>query len=87
MNAIEVARKVVAEQQAHLFRLRAPVAPYEYDAKPYGGGRAGKSWVILDGFSANAICKVYDALSPENQAKYLSKDLIAMANIAFKMLK
>lgn len=85
MTNIEVARKVVAEKQAHLFRERKG-EPGQYDAKPYGGG-SKRGWVILDGFTASAIVQVYDALKPENQAKYAAFPIQKMAAIAFKLMK
>jgi predicted RecA/RadA family phage recombinase len=43
--------------------------------------------VRVDLFTANAIIKVYDALSAENQAKYLALPVQRMANIAFKLVE
>ncbi len=85
MTALEVAQKVAAEKQAHLFRERKD-APGQYDAKPYGGG-SSRGWVILDSYSASAILAVYNALKPENQAKYAAMSLQKMAVVAFKMLQ
>ena len=43
--------------------------------------------VMLDLFSAAAIVQVYDALSPENRAKYRAMTVPHMASIAFKFKK
>lgn len=85
MTNIEVARKVAAEKQAHLFRERKG-EPGQYDAKPYGGG-SKRGWMLLDGFTASAICLIFDKLNPENQAKLLAMPLTKVAEVAFKLLK
>lgn len=43
--------------------------------------------LMVDLFSASAIVAVYDALSPENQAKYASLSARKMALVAFKLVK
>jgi hypothetical protein len=40
---------------------------------------------MVDLFSASAIVQVYDALNPENQAKYSGLDVRRMADLAFKI--
>lgn len=42
---------------------------------------------LVDLFSASYIVAVYDALSPENQAKYANMSVRRMADIAFKVAK
>ena len=84
MTGIEVARAVVAQRQCHLFRP-ALGRPGEYDARPYGSG-SKCGWVALDLFSAGAIATVYDALKPENQAKFASFPIQMMARVAFKLI-
>jgi len=43
--------------------------------------------VMVDLFSASAIVAVYDALKPENQAKFREAPVGLMARIAFKLVK
>jgi hypothetical protein len=43
--------------------------------------------LMVDGFTASAIIAVFDALSPENQARYLQFSIPRMASIAFKLIK
>jgi hypothetical protein len=60
--------------------------PGEYDAKPWAvGGHRG--WFLFDLFSASAVVAVYDALGPENQARYNNMHPVVMANMAFKLVK
>ena len=42
---------------------------------------------MIDLFSAGAIVAVYDALSPENQAKFAALTAPKMARVAFRLLK
>lgn len=84
MLGIEVAKKVVEEKQAHLFRARAG-APGEYDARPYGAG-SKRGWIVLDGFSAGAIVAVYNGLNETNRARFAALELVKMAKVAFKLV-
>ncbi len=43
--------------------------------------------IMVDLFSASAIVAVYDALKPENQAKYANLPAGKMAFMAFKLVK
>lgn len=43
--------------------------------------------IMVDGFSASAIIRVYDAISPENQQKYAGFHVARMADVAFKLMK
>ena len=84
MNAIEVAKKVVAEHQAVLVRERKG-EPGQYDVKDLHQGNK-KGWVILDGFSASAIVKVYEALNETNKGFFASMPIVKMARVAFKLI-
>ena len=42
--------------------------------------------VIIDLYSASAILAVLDAINETNKAKYLTKPIHVMADIAFKLL-
>lgn len=90
MRAIDVARKVASEKQAHLYRQRdgqEPGRPLEYDAKPWGSGRKGRGWILLDGFTASIIVQVYDGANEENRAKLDRLTLTRLAEIALKVSK
>ena len=41
----------------------------------------------VDGYTANAIVKVYDAINTSNKKKFTSQPLMKMAKIAFKFVK
>ncbi len=43
--------------------------------------------VLVDGYSASLITQVYDALSPENRARLLTKPVAQVADICFKVWK
>ena len=43
--------------------------------------------LMVDGFSASAIVQVFDALNPENQARYAALTIPKMAAVAFKLCK
>jgi hypothetical protein len=52
---------------------------------------AEKAYAKIDGmmvdlFSASVIVKVHDALTPENQAKFLGLPIQKMATIAYKLI-
>lgn len=84
MNAIELAQKVVAEKQAHLFRMRKGTVD-QYDAVQYDHAKRG--WAILDGYSASAILVVFNALNEANREKFAALPLTKMAMVAFKLMK
>ncbi len=88
MKAIDVARKVASEKQAHVFRQREghePGQPLEYDAKPWGSGRKGKGWTLLDGWTASTIVQVYDGANEANRAKLDGLTLTRLAAICLKV--
>ncbi len=43
--------------------------------------------LMLDLFSASAICAVYDGLNEENREKFAAMPINKMAVVAFKLLK
>jgi hypothetical protein len=57
------------------------------DNSTYGGVTdcTGKTYPC-DGFSASGILQVYEALSEENRAKFVSQPLPRMVDIAFKLI-
>lgn len=83
MTAIDAARLAVNEG-CQLLRPRKDEIG-QYDAKHFADGGKKRGWFYLDSFSASAITQVYDALSPENQAKYNRLRIDKMAVIAFKL--
>lgn len=49
--------------------------------------RARVEGVMVDAWSANAIVKVYDALTPANQERFCALSVPKMASVAFKFVK
>ena len=84
MNAIEAAKKVATEHQAVLVRERKG-EPGQYDVKELHNG-SKRGWVILDGFTASAIVKVYEALNETNRGFFASMPIEKMARVAFKLI-
>jgi len=72
---IELCRKIVRERQYQKIR-------YHFHNKD---GTVNVRTFLLDGVTAQAICHVYDALSPENQQKFCQKPLIIMADMAWRL--
>ena len=85
MTFIEICRKIVSEHQAHVIRERKG-EPNQYDCKPWGEGKRG-GWLLIDGFSASAVVKVYDALNDDNKAKFLKLKPLVAVNVSFKFIK
>jgi hypothetical protein len=50
------------------------------------GSYAKVDGLMVDHFSASAITQVFDALNPENQAKYSALSVRRMADVAFKLI-
>lgn len=85
MTALEVAQKVATRRQALLVRERKG-EPGRYDAKDLADG-SKRGWVILDGWTASAIVRVYEALNQDNKKAFAAMSLIKMANVALKLIK
>ncbi len=84
MTAIEVAVKVCAEKQCHLFRPRIG-EPGQYDAKAWGNG-SKRGWVALDLWTASHIVAVDKALlNQEQKAKFRGLELRKMAILALRI--
>lgn len=83
MTSIEVARRVVNEKSAYLFREKADGS---YDAKLFFAG-SKRGWTCLDLFSASALVQVYDAVNEQNKEKLLSLPLAKAVRLAFKCIK
>jgi hypothetical protein len=85
VKGIDIAHQIVDTKTCHLVRPRKD-EPGEYDAKPlFTGNKRG--WFYFDLFSASAVVQVYNALSPEAQAKYSLMSPPVMVDVAFKVLK
>jgi hypothetical protein len=41
---------------------------------------------LVDLFSASVVCQVYDALKPENQAKFMNRSVTQIALLAYKLI-
>lgn len=72
MTISQIAKQVVETRSALLIRYRkdsvAEGQP-QYDAKElFTGSKRG--WTALDLFTAQALCAVHGALSPEHHAKF-----------------
>lgn len=84
MTAIDAARIVYTQHQVHLMRPKKN-AP-GYDLKEAFSGKK-KGWFYLDGFTASAICKVYDAVNDANKAKLEKLPVEKLARICFSVIK
>lgn len=68
MTFFECCQKVKANG-LHMIHPNKDV-PGQYDlCEPFEGG---KDWIWLDAVTANLVCQVYDALSPERREKFKS---------------
>jgi HrpA-like RNA helicase len=76
---IELCRKIVREHQYQKVR-------YHFHYVDDGKDTISVRTFLLDGTTANAICQVYDNLSPENQQRYLTKHLVTMADMAWRLI-
>ena len=91
MKTMEVVNLVADTRSAHMFKLRKDCvkvkgSDYEYDVKPlFTGNKRG--WVILDIYTVSAIMAVYNALTPENQAKINLLSIPKVANFALSKCK
>jgi hypothetical protein len=83
MTTIDLARRVVETQTAHLFRPTK--GGIGYDVKPWEGSKRG--WTALDLFSASTILALWTALSPDNRARLEALDPVKAALLAAKMMR
>ena len=85
MRPIEIFRQVADQHGAMVARPRKN-APGEYDAKPYFTG-SHRGWVAVDAFTASAVVRVYNALSPANREKFDKLSLTRAVDITWSVLK
>ncbi len=90
MNAIEVCQEVLAGSSAlHCARLK-PGEPGQYEIEASGrlNGIAAQSegWTLVDPYSASVVLAVYNALQPDEQAKFTVLPLPEMINLALDLL-
>ncbi len=84
MNAVEVC-KFAAENGISMIRARKD--GNGYDVREAFMGKK-KGWILLDGFSASAVSKVYDAIEkPENREKFAKLPIMKAISIAFQFVK
>jgi len=56
--------------------------PGQYDLRePFEGG---KDWIWLDAVTANLVCQVYDALSPERRERFKGLSAGVVLDICWK---
>ena len=82
MNIYEVAKKAVNEGSAQKIRHRGG---NQYDCQEGIWTGNNRRWMLLDHFTASAIVQIYEALKPENQAKYVRLPLDRLLNITWKL--
>ena len=85
MTAMEAANTVYANRQCMLIRPKKGVEG-EYDMKDAFMGKK-KGWFYLDGFTASAIVKVYEAVNDTNREKLSRLPIATLASICFRMCK
>lgn len=60
-------------------------APAQYDlTEPFEGG---EGWIWLDAFTANVVCQVYNALSPETQEKIKALPAKTILDVCWKAVQ
>ena len=80
MTVYEIARKT-QDEGAQLLKHREG---NQYNCKPMGTGN-NRGWTIIDSFTGSAIVQIHDALSLENQAKYMNLPLTDLIDVTWKL--
>lgn len=76
--------QTVRSKGLHMIRPRdGQLAQYSLK-EPFESELQG--WVWLDAVTADVVCRVYDALSPERQKKCQSLSATAIVNICWKAI-
>lgn len=87
---IAEAAKSAKTEGAKLIRYRTDsfkqTGTAQYDVKPIFTGNK-KGWTMLDSFTASVISAVYDALKPDNQAKFNNLPLGKLLDFCWKQVK
>jgi hypothetical protein len=83
-DPLSKAEKKDLKEPLHIAQIRKIVT--EREAAGVKCPVTGKR-LMVDGFSANAIIKVYDALSDSNKQKLVNLSLLKVQAICFKLVK
>ncbi len=76
--------ETVKEKGLQMIRPRDGV-PAQYDlTEPFEGG---EGWIWLDAFTANVVCQVYNALSPETQEKIKALPAKTILDLCWRAVK
>ena len=84
MTIYEIAKQAVEQKTAQSLRHREG---NQYDCKADMFQGHSRKWALMDIFTASAIVSIYEALKPENQAKYLSLPLGRLIDLTWKLIK
>lgn len=79
----------IAEQEAREFLADAKAFDHWLPAARYSvqhGAAVSVDGTLLDLFSASAMVRIYDALSPANQAKLVSMPMLVAHDMVFKLM-
>ena len=90
MTIAQIAEQVVKESQAVQIRYRKDsykdTGTAEYDCKPLFTGKS-RGWIAFDGMTAKAVSLCYNALQPENQAKFNNLPLGKLVDFCWKHVR
>ncbi len=90
MNAIEVCQQVLAGSSTLHWAREKEGQPgqFEIDAsgRLNGASAQAEGWTPVDPYSASVVVAVYNALSPDEQAKFTALPLSEMINLALDLL-
>lgn len=88
MKITQIIKDIVDTKSACMIRERkgehVKGSDYEYDVKPLLTGNKRKGWMILDLTTANAMLTVYNAIKPENQAKFNQLHVLRLVDFTWK---
>jgi hypothetical protein len=88
MKITQIIKDIVDTKSACMIRKRngehVKGSDYEYDVKPLLTGNKRKGWIILDLTTANAMLTVYNAIKPENQAKFNQLHVLTLVDFTWK---
>ena len=85
---VDVARKVVEQKQAHLYRPRLDKGiEVGLDWKAWGTGGNKRGWTLLDLFSASAVLAVFDHISEEHQKRMLRLRATSAVLMCLKLVR
>jgi len=82
MTLYEIAKRTLTEG-AQKFRHRGG---NQYDCQLDCWTGNNKGWTLLDHFTGSVIVQIYEALSPENQVKYMNLPLMKLLDVTWKLV-